>query len=179
MLTESEFDRVLKWQPYREDWPVDRNKSDDNIESYYGELIRAFLRNDLFDCYFSQNGEMGNYLEFYCYPKGSKTYEGPAIIVCVSLCCPIACYGPSKLWLKEKSTGLGGLFDVEDMYKITDIRLVPIEKEILSILNKNNLMLLEKEFAARKLPPAFLLNNHYENLNEGILNLQGMFQLID
>lgn len=64
----------------------------------------------MFDTYYSEDGGLGNYLEFICYPKGHDTYEGNAVLVCVSLCAPIAAYGQTTLNKGANFIGRGGLF---------------------------------------------------------------------
>ena len=72
MLTEQEINKIFSWLPYRDSWTVDRNQIDDNIEGYYGSLIKELTNNDLFETYYSQDGGLSNYLDFICYPKGHK-----------------------------------------------------------------------------------------------------------
>jgi hypothetical protein len=88
MLTDQEINKIFSWQPYRDDWAIDRNQKNDNISSYYGNLINYLTKNSSFDTYYSEDGGLGNYLDFICYPKGYITYEGNAILVCISLCAP-------------------------------------------------------------------------------------------
>ena len=179
MLTDQEVNKIFSWQPYREDWIVNRNEKDDNISYYYGDLISKLTSNLLFETYYSEDGGFGNYLEFICYPKGYKTYEGNAIIVCVSLCAPIAAYGQTTFNKGTDFNGWGGLFSADNINDITDTSLTSIESEINSILLDQNLSLLDKEFSSRQLPDEVAAATRNENHNDGNQYLQGIFQKID
>lgn len=176
MLTEQEVNKIFSWLPYRDSWTVDRNQIADNINSYYGDLISKLTQNSLFDTYFSEDGGLGNYLEFMCYPKGHDTYQGNAIIVCISLCAPIAAYGQTTISKTSDSIGWGGLFSADKIGDITDTSLTSIEKEIESLLFQHNLTLLDKEFASKQLPEEIIDALKYENHNDGTQYLQGIFQ---
>lgn len=179
MLTEQEINKIFSWLPYRSDWPIDRNQKEDNIEVFYGGLINRLTKTPLFDTYFSENGGLGNYLEFICYPKGHYAYQGNGIIVCVSLCAPVAAYGQTSFSKGSGSVVWGGLFSAEKIGEISDISLVSIESEIKSILLRYNLSLLDKEFASRVLPAEVVDALKYENHNDGTQYLQGIFQKTD
>ena len=179
MLTEQELQRIFSWQPYRQDWPVDRNRKEDGIDDYFGDLIKHLTENDLFDCYFSENGGLGNYLEFICYPKNSSSGKANAIMVCVCLCAPIAAYGHTSVYKTPDSFGWGGLFSPNAVGIVRDQELVNIEKAILDILKASNLLLLDQEFASRPLPNDVVENMRYENHNEGNQYLHGLFQKTD
>ncbi|HMI79454.1 MAG TPA: hypothetical protein VK484_11720 [Ferruginibacter sp.] len=179
MLTEEEINRIFSWQPYREDWPVDRNKHDDNIVSHYGKLIDSLTQNNFFDTYYSEDGGLGNYLEFICYPIGHKTYIGNAILVCVSLCSPIVAYGQTGFHKGIDFTAWGGLFAPENIGYINDTALTGIETKIKGILSKQSLVLLDKDFARKPLPDEVSKNLQYENHNKGNLYLHGIFQKTD
>ena len=179
MLTEQEANKIFSWQPYRDDWTVDRNQVKDNINSYYGDLISNLTKNPLFDTYYSEDGGLGNYLEFICYPKGHISYKGNAILVCISLCAPIAAYGQTTFTKEVDFIGWGGLFSANQIGDITDITLRSIENEIKSILLRQNLSLLDKEFASKQLPDEVIEALKYENHNDGSQYLQGIFQKTD
>ncbi|HPG10505.1 MAG TPA: hypothetical protein PLU37_03175 [Chitinophagaceae bacterium] len=179
MLTEQEVNKIFSWLPYRDSWIVDRNQIYNNINAYYGDLISKLTQNSLFDTYYSEDGGLGNYLEFMCYPKGQDTYRGNAIIVCISLCAPIAAYGQTTFSKTPDSTSWGGLFSVDEIGNITDTSLTNIEKEIKSLLLHHNLTLLDKEFASKKLPDEVIEAMRHENHNDGDQYLQGIFQKTD
>lgn len=146
MLTDEELDKIFSWQPYRDEWKVDRNMKENNILSEYGYLINSMTKNPLFNTYFTQDGGLGNYLEFICYPKGGIKYRGNAIIVCVSLCAPISAYGQTTLNTQSDSISVGGLFSPDKTCEIADITLIDIETEIKKIIDRQNLSLLNREF---------------------------------
>jgi hypothetical protein len=179
MLTDQEVNKIFSWLPYRSDWPVDRNQREDNIEGYYGGLVNTLTQNQLFDTYFSEDGGLGNYLEFICYPKGHNTYEGSSILVCVSLCAPVAAYGQISISKKAMSFGWSGLFSAEEIGNISDHSLSSIEIEVKNLLLEFNLSLLDKEFASKTLPDELIDSLRYENHNEGNQYLHGIFQKTD
>ena len=178
MLTEQEVNKIFSWQPYRDNWIVDRNQIE-NINAYYGDLITKLTQNALFDTYYSEDGGLGNYLEFMCYPKGYETYQGNAITVCISLCAPIAAYGQTTFSKMNNSIGWGSLFSADKIGDITDTSLTNIEKELKALLLQHNLKLLEKEFASKQLPDDVIEALKHENHNDGIQYLQGIFQKTD
>ena len=178
MLTEQEVNKIFSWLPYRDDWAVDRNQVDDNIEDYYGGLIKELTKNNLFDTYYSQDGGISNYLEFICYPTGHDTYNDNAILVCVSLCSPIAAYGKTTFTKTSDSWGWS-FIEPETIGLISDKNLADIETEINSILKKHKLNLVDKEFACRTLPNEIIEAIKYENHNQGIQYLHGLFQVND
>lgn len=192
-LTEEELQKIFSWRPYRPDWPIDRDAIPDYISERYGELISSLTRHPSFDCYYSEDGSMGNYLGFYCYPQGYNEYEGGALSVCISLCAPIAAYGETTLYKSPQltgvggqltgvggpSTGVGGLFSAERVGMVRDERLKEIEAHVVGILEKNGLSLIDPAFAGRPLPAYLVDDPHYENLNNGRQVLHGIFQLID
>lgn len=179
MLTDQEVRKIFSWQPYRDNWIVDRNRKDDNINAFYGSVIGKLTSNKLFDTYYSADGGLGNYLEFICHPKGHNTYERCAVMVCISLCAPIAAYGQTTLSKGKNSIGWGGLFSADNIGDITDTALTGIESEIKTILFQHNLSFLDKEFASRQLPEEFVESMKFENHNEGSQYLHGIFQKID
>jgi hypothetical protein len=175
MLTDQEVNKIFSWEPYREDWSVDRKQ----VNSGYGDLIKDLTTNELFDTYYSEDGGLGNYLEFICYPGGHKTYNGSAIIVCVSLCSPVAAYGQTRLTKRIDFIGWDGLFSPDKIYVIGDCALTEIVKEVKSILTNQKLILLDKDFVSRPLPVEMAENLLHENHNEGNQYLHGIFQKMD
>jgi len=179
MLTEEEVAKIFSWLPYRDSWTVNRNQIDDNIKVYYGDLISKLTQNLIFDTYYSEDGGLGNYLEFMCYPKGHDNYRGNAITVCISLCAPIAAYGQTTISKTHDTIGWGNLFSANKIGDITDPSLSDIQNEIECILLQHKLSLLEKEFASRQLPDEVIESLRYENHNDGEQYLQGIFQKTD
>jgi hypothetical protein len=179
MLTDQEVYKIFSWQPYREDWIVDRNQTDDKINSYYGNLIKNLTQHTLFDTHYSEDGGTGNYLEFMCYPGGHREYHGNAILVCVSLCAPYAAYGQITIFKEQHSFGWGYMFSPDKAYKISDVVLKEIEDIIKQILQQNNCHLLNKEFLSRQLPGEVVEDLKHENHNEGTQYFHGLFQKID
>lgn len=178
ILTDQEANKVFSWLPYRDDWAVDRNQVNDNIKSYYGSLINEFTKNNFFETYYSQDGGLSNYLEFICYPAGHDTYEGNAILVCVSLCSPIAAYGQTH-FIKTTNSWGWHFIEPETIGHINDYTLTASTNEIIGILKKHKLKLLDKEFACKLLPNEVVEALKYENHNEGNQYLHGIFQVTD
>jgi hypothetical protein len=179
MLTQEELDRIFAWNPYRDDWPVNRNVHDDNIGSHYGELIHSLTHNNFFESYYSEDGGMANYLEFVCFPLERNYESGYAILVCISLCSPYAAYGQTTFHKTNNFFGWGGMFPAEDIGVITDPRLVKIEQEIRLILARQGLFLIDSDLACRPLPEEIALQLESENHNEGRQYLHGIFQKSD
>lgn len=179
MLTQHEVNAIFDWQPYRSDWPVDRNIIHDNIEQYYGELIRALTTDPSFETYYSEDGNMGNYLEFFCYPPVDGRYDGNAVIVTVSLCAPVGAYGQSSFFKDQKTIAWGGLFPPEKINEISDGSLKAIEHRIKELLNKHQVTLLDKDFVCQPLPDEIAEALRYENHNTGSQFLHGIFQKTD
>jgi hypothetical protein len=172
MLTEQELNKIFSWLPYRETWTVDRRKT--NI--YYHDLIDDLKNNQHFQTYYSQDGGVTNYLEFLCYPIQNNGKEVKAVMVCISLCAPIAIYGQTTIYVDLHSIGHNFL-ELENVGVVDDKELKPVEEEIKSILNKHGLSLIDKEFASKELPKEVAEN--LENLNEGAKYLHGLFQWTD
>ena len=171
MLTEHEINKVFSWLPYRETWTVDRTKRN------YDDLIQDFTDNEHFETFYSQDGGMTNYLEFFCYLVQHNGGKMNAVIVCVSLCAPIACYGQTTIhYINSRSIGHDFL-KIENVGIVGDKQLKLIESEIKAILNKHNLSLVDKAFADKQLPSEVAEN--MENLNEGTKYLHGLFQWTD
>lgn len=180
MLTEEELNKIFSWLPYRNEWPVNRNEKEDNIIGYYGKLIESITHNNSFETYYSEDGGLANYLEFVCYLSSiNDEQEVNAILVCISLCAPIAVYGQITIYKTSNSFGSSGLFSPNNIGIITDNNLLGIEKEIKNILLYNNLGLLDKELASKLLPLDFFESSEYENHNKGNQYLHGIFQIID
>jgi hypothetical protein len=180
MLTNQEVSRIFSWLPYRDDWPVHRNQVNDRIQEYYGDLINQLTNNKVFSTYYSEDGGLANYLEFFCYPAGQSTYEGNAVMVCVSLCAPLAAYGQTKIWKAVDSVGWARLFSPNNVNVISDNGLFDIEKEIKRILASHKLNLLDRKLATKPLPLEVCQSLQFENnLNEGDQYLHGIFQKID
>lgn len=179
MLTETEINKIFSWLPYREDWPVDRNQREDNIEKNYGPLIHQLTQNKWFDTYYSENGSLGNYLEFICYPGGYNEYNGNAILVCISVCSPFAAYGQIIIHKEHNSFGRGAMFSPDQAYSITDPALLEIEKQINIALNRSNLYLFDKDFLSKPLPGEIANSLKTESHNEGSQYLHGIFQKTD
>ena len=178
MLTEQEVNKIISWLPYRDSWTVDRNKVDDNILGYYGDLINELSNNNLFQTYYSQDGGLSNYLEFFCYPNGHDVYDDNAIAVYVNLCAPIAAYGQIRFTKTTNSWGWG-FIEPETIGLVPDTKLINIENEIIRILKKYDLNLLDKEFACKTLSNEIIEALKGENHNEGTQYLHGLFQVTD
>jgi hypothetical protein len=178
MLTEEELQKIFSWQPYREQWPVDRNKVDDNIDRYFGGLVERMTANTIFECYQEEDGNMGNYIGFICYPYGNKEYDGNAISVCISLCAPIAAYG--QIHIRRGADYFGwGFIKAETAGMISDPQLTAIEKEIIHLLTTSHLNIMDAAFASLPLPEAVAADLKGENHNEGNQYIHGIFQKTD
>lgn len=46
-LSKEELEWIYTWESYRDDWPVNRNGTDDHIQIRHGKLIRALNMKDL------------------------------------------------------------------------------------------------------------------------------------
>jgi len=179
MLAEQETSKIFSWLPYRSDWPVDRNQRDDNIKKHYGGLINSLTQNKSFDTYYSEDGGLAHYLEFICYPDGYDTYEGNGILVCVSLCSPLAAYGQTTISKRIDFFAWGGMFSPDTIGIISDTTLIRIEREIKEILGRYNLQLIDKDFASKPLPTNVAEHLKHENHNDGNQYLHGLFQKTD
>jgi hypothetical protein len=182
MLTDEEINRIFSWLPYRDDWPVDRNKNEDNIGAYYGDLIRELSNNEFFSTYYSDDGGLSNYLGFVCYPFANEVHGDNAVSVYVSLCAPIAAYGQTAF---HKTAGLYGysygygFIGAEKVGDITDSKLFDIEIVIKAILKKYRIDLVDKELACRLLPNEIAESLKHENHNVGNQYLHGLFHVTD
>lgn len=173
MLTEAELNRIYSWLPYRESWIVDKSGQ----VAFYEGLIQEITSNQKFECFFSQDGGTTNYLEFYCYPINHKFGKLNSIIVCVSLCAPIAAYGQSTIDFIDIRTIGHEFLKIENINSVFDKKLLFIEQEIKAILGRYDLYLIDKDFANRELPRDIF--ESMENLNEGSKILNGLFQWTD
>lgn len=171
MLSEHELNKVFSWLPYRETWTAATTKQ------FYDKLIEEFTGNEYFETFFSHDGGMTNYLEFICYPVQHEGGKINAVIVCVSLCAPIACYGQTSIYYTNSRSIGHSFLEVENMNVVADTELKPIEEEIKALLHKFNLSLVDKAFADKELPDEIAAN--MENLNEGTKYLHGLFQWTD
>jgi len=81
---------------------------------------------------------LGNYLEFICYPNGHTNYEGNAVIVCVSLCSPVAAYGQITFSKRVDFIGWGNLFRPNEIGIISDNSLNEIETEVEKNIGKSS-----------------------------------------
>jgi hypothetical protein len=178
MLTEQELNKIFSWLPYRPDWPEHDNRKIDNVIAYYTDLIKNFTENKLFETYCSQDGGMTNYLEFICYPIGLREYDGPAIMVCVSLYAPVAAYGQTTFHKTNNSKGYK-FITVDSVGLVVATQLKTIENEIVNILKKKSLILIDKDFASKVLPDEVAVNLEHQNLNYGNQYLNGLFQWQD
>lgn len=173
MLTEREIERIFSWLPYREDWPVNRNANEDNIDSYFGKLISSFLNNANFNAIQIENGGTSNYIDFMCYRKGNRNYEGEGILVMVNLCAPIAAYGMSRINVSEDAWGNSGI-KPEEVGIVDAPELKEIEKHITSILLENGFEIIDHKLASKILPKKV-----YESLDLPFSDkyLYGLFQM--
>jgi hypothetical protein len=179
MLTKNELSAIFSWQPYRKDWAVDRNHINDNIQAFYGRLIKQLRYNPFFETYYSEDGGLGNYLEFICYPKGNDSYRGNAVLLCISLCAPVAAYGQTTVSKEVDSISWSGLFAAEHTGLVTDPALTAIEREIQSLLHQHDLSLIDQMFASESLPVELAEEMQKENHNSGSQYLHGLFQKTD
>jgi hypothetical protein len=153
MLTHSELVRIFSWLPYRDDWPIDRNRKHDGIEEHYGELINDFNNSNIFNSTLTENGGMSNYLEYLCHPPVGKSYSGPCILVLISLCAPIATFGQTTCTINQDNIVHGhNYFQAKDCGIITSPSLKSIELELKNILKKHPIILLDKDFLSQALP---------------------------
>ena len=177
MLSEIEYDKIFSWLPYQDTWPIDRNNVDDNINNHYGSLISELVDNSIFSTEQTQDGGMSNYLEFICYPKGFEFYSGPAIMLCISLCAPVASYGEVEFTKAHNYSGLSGFIDPESVGIVTLPMLIPVQRNIVEILKKHEIGVIDSQLACKPLTGAKIAS--MENLNFGTQYLHGLFQWMD
>ncbi len=177
MLSEIEYDNIFNWLPYRDTWPIDRNRVNDNISTYYGSLRSDIVGSSVFTAEQTQDGGMSNYLEFICYPKGSGFYSGPAIMLCISLCAPVASYGEVEFTKAHNYSGLSGFIEPESVGVVTQHMLIPVRANIVEILKKHEIDIIDSLLSCKPLPSAIIAS--MENLNFGNQYLHGLFQCTD
>ena len=174
MLSETELQNIFAWKPYREDWPLE-SLNDQTILSHFGALIKEMINNSIFECTQTQPGDITNYLEFLCYPPGVKdsVNDQSGILVCVSLCAPLAVLCET-LFKKDKKSFVYAFPDPQHVGKVKHPGLKPVEKEIKVILEKFQLKLIPGGYANAVLPQH--LADNLDSLNFGNRNLHGIFQ---
>lgn len=174
MLSETELQNVFAWKPYRKEWPLE-SLNDQTILSHFGALIKEMVNNPVFECTQTQAGDITNYLEFLCYPPGieESSTDQSGILVCISLCAPIAVYCES-LFKKDKKSFAYAFPEPASINTIKHPKLKVIEKELKTILGKFQVNLIPKEYANEVLPES--LANNLDSLNFGNRNLHAIFQ---
>ncbi len=178
-LTEEELKRIVSWNPYRKDWPVDRNFRDDKIEEYFGDLMRFFEKNSSFECYVSEDGGISNYLEFILYPNNKGVGKAEAIMLCISLCAPIAAYGVIGIYKEEKSFGWGSM-KAETVGVIESEELKSIEQIFLPLVKRKGIEILNAEEASTEISSDIYNNENCSiSLREGNQLIHALFQLMD
>jgi hypothetical protein len=176
-LTFDEIEKIGKWEPYRPDWPVDRNLpfDEDGQRERYGRLIDSFHNSEKFESIQDQDGGMSNYIEFICFPKNSHGLDLEAIVVFINLCAPIATYGQVKFFRQESSHGLSHP-QASDLGRVDSEKLAEIEKGIKTILSENDVEILSNHFLDQDLLPGLVI---HENLLEGQKLFNYLFQWTD
>ena len=179
ILTTEELLKIISWQPYRKDWPVDRNIKEDRIEEYFEDLTVFLETNTSFECKVTQDGGLTNYLEFICYPLNKGFGKMEAIMLCVSLCAPIAAYGRVDIYKQEKSFGWD-FINAEDVGIIETEELRTIEQLFVPILKKKGIQILDAKEASQKISPEIYNNeNQSISLHEGDQLIHAIFQFMD
>lgn len=178
MLSAQEFENIFDWKPYRTDWPVDINLTDQSILAHFGHLIKDMVNNPAFECTQTQAGDITNYLEFLCYPSNVKdnNLDQPGILVCISLCAPLAAYGET-LFKKDKKSFVYAFPAPAQVCVVEDEKLQPIESEIKAILSRHGLELVTTDYASQPLTAEMAAN--LDSLNFGNKVLHGLFQWRD
>ncbi len=178
-LSDDELKKIISWQPYRSDWPVDRNSKEDKIEEYFGDVMKFFKTNTSFTTKITEDGGMSNYLEFICYPNDINDGKIDAIMICLSLCAPIAIYGQISGY-KEKDTFGWSFIKSENINLVESEDLKSIEQLLIpELLNKGIKLIETKE--ARENIPAEIYNNENGSfsLHEGNQLFHAIFQVMD
>ena len=179
ILTKEELLKIISWQPYRKDWPVDRNLKEDRIEEYFGDLKAFFETNTSFESTVVQDGGLSNYLEFICYPRNKGFGKIDAITLCVSLCAPIAAYGQVGIYIDEKSFGYD-FIKAENVGIIETEELSMIEQLFVPILKKRGIQILDAKEASQKISPDIYNNENCSlSLHEGDQLIYAIFQFMD
>lgn len=176
-LTFDEIEKIGRWEPYRSDWPVNRNLScdEDGQEERYGRLIDSFRSSEKFESIQCQNGGMSNFIEFICFPKDSYGLNLEAIDVFINLCAPIATYGQVEFFRQKNSYGLTHP-QAKDLGQIRSENLKDIEREIKRILSEDDVEILHTHFLNKDLLPGLVIQ---ENLLEGQKLFNYLFQWTD
>jgi len=177
MFSEIEYDNIFNWLPYRDTWPIDRNKVDDNIDIHYGSLISEIVHNSIFSTEQTQDGGMSNYIEFICYPIGLESTSGTAIMLCISLCAPVASYGEIEFTKDHNYFGISGFIEPECVGVVKLVMLSPVLDNIVEILKIHKIGIIDSQLACTPLPNAIIAS--MENLNFGHQYLHGLFQWMD
>jgi hypothetical protein len=174
MLSETELENVFAWKPYRADWPLN-NLNDQTILAHFGPLIKEMINNKIFECTQTQAGDLTNYLEFLCYPSTVKDNgtDQSGILVCVSLCAPVAAYCET-VFKKDKKSFAYAFPDPAQVSVVGHPNLKPIEKELKLILKKHKLQVISNEYATELLPVQ--MADNLDSLNFGNKMLHGIFQ---
>jgi hypothetical protein len=178
MLSEIEIENIFAWKPYRTDWPVDKNLTDQTILQHFGSLIKDMINNPVFECTQTQAGDLTNYLEFLCYPSSVVDHsdDQAGILVCVSLCAPLVAYCET-MFKKDKKSFAYAFPDPAQVGVVESNKLKSIEVELLSIFKNHKLEVITNEFATKPLPPR--LAENLDSLNFGNRILHGLFQWKD
>ncbi|MBX7244757.1 MAG: hypothetical protein K1X53_04620 [Candidatus Sumerlaeaceae bacterium] len=179
-LTDQELLRICDWEPYRADWPVNRNSIDDNIRARYGGLISALHDSSLLRVHQTQDGGMSNYLEFWCRPTNVPDGEAVAeILLCVCLCAPVAAYCESPQVTIPDMSGTGFL-DEDSLNQTRSPSLREAEAFIRQVLVEAEVELLDKSELLKLLPAGIVLNFSLmvANPKQGLV-YEGLFQFSD
>ncbi|RYY20816.1 MAG: hypothetical protein EOO04_19335 [Chitinophagaceae bacterium] len=174
MLSETELENVFAWKPYRNDWPLNI-LNDQTILSHFGPLIKDMINNRVFECTQTQSGDLTNYLEFLCYPATTKDdgTDQSGILVCVSLCAPLAAYCET-VFKKDKKSFAYAFPDPAQVSVVGHPNLKPIENELKAVLKKYDLQVIANDYATQLLPGH--LASSLDSLNFGNKVLHGIFQ---
>ena len=117
-------------------------------------------------------------LGFDPYQHEIDNYYGK-LIESLSLFAPIAAYGQIDIHKEDKFFGWNGLFKPELTRIINDTELFKIEKEIIILISKQKLTLLDPLFVSKILPEQIYNDIKDENHNFGNQYLHGIFQKFD
>ena len=174
MLSENELENVFSWRPYRTDWPLNI-LNEQTILTHFGPLIKDVINNKVFECTQTQTGDLTNYLEFLCYPSTVKDNgtEQTGLLVCISLCAPVAAYCET-VFKKDKKSFAYAFPDPAQVSIIEHPGLKPIEKELKSIFKKYDLLIISSDYATKQLPGS--MADKLDSLNFGNKVLHGIFQ---
>jgi hypothetical protein len=176
-LTFDEIEKIGKWEPYRHDWPINRNLpfAVDGQEQRYGQLIDSFGKSKTFESIQYQDGGMSNFIEFICFPKNSDGLDIEAIDVFVNLCAPIATFGQVSFFRQRDSYGLTHPA-AHELGNVKSDNLKYLEDEVRKILRDNDVTILPTEFLDKDLLPGLVIK---ENLIEGQKLFNYLFQWTD